>query len=961
MSKILQSGLRGACLIVLFVSLFAFPASLEAGGGVFVVNTVDDLSDGICDSSHCSLREAIIKVNTNPGPQYIYFDIPGPGPHEIALCSMLPPLTDDGTLIDGTTEPDYSSGWPAVVLKPGIHTLSVFPGCTPPPIGLWIQGSDIIIRGLSIVGFSSPSSSVAAGIVIHMGTSNTIEQNFIGMDAAGTPVGNHDGILIGYSGQIIRDNRISGNVNGIHALGDSHQIRSNFIGTDPTGMTTSASLGNEVGILIEPPSSAVEIGGTIPAWSNIISGNDVGVEIRSDGNILLGNRIGTDTAGLSGLGNDTGALIRGDGNTIEGNLISDNNVGLILIGHINQVSSNFIGTDLSGDMVIPNDTGIHVVGHENVIGGAIPISVPPGTSAGNIISGNLTGVYLGPSAQNNHIYGNKIGAANSADTALPNHTGIELEGAANNTIGSTHLPHEANWVFYNHGDGIRFITSASGNLVTGNYIAFNERGITAGATTGISIANTFHNNSIYTNDFLGIDLFPWGVTPNDPGDVDLGANDLLNFPEITSASQTTVEGIACPGCVVEIFESDHDPSDHGEGISPLNEGTANEFGEFSLSIDPIHSITYCDKITATNTDSIGNTSEFSLNALVTPCFTLNTPLLILVGLLFVFGGGIAGRSIGRGRNRSPAGSAAGGAAAGALIGAGLIAASSLLPPVQINFGDTSPPRAGPSAVLPSCSIFLDPDEVTPPDGAVMDDANFNLEWGWAADPPQSPIRWIVELQGARETELSQTSEGFSLPFAAFGLSPTPGSRFQWRLIGEQNPTGGQEWQVFCEPSPWLSFQIGSLPPLNIAPWPTEQEQEPEPTPTATPTPPPPATEEACTYVALENTFCRASDYVESEEIAILLQGEMAEILAINPEFTHGRFLVASQQRCWIWLGLMDGPQNPVEACGVPVIEPPTPPPPPACSPNLDQEMCEASGGTWFSEGAAAAPHCECPG
>ncbi|MCJ7823928.1 MAG: CSLREA domain-containing protein, partial [Anaerolineales bacterium] len=103
MSKTLQSGLKGASLIVLFVCLFAMPASLEAGGGVFIVNTVDDLNDGVCDSSHCSLREAIIPVNTHPGAQYIYFDIPGPGPHEIALCSMLPALTDAGTLIDGTT------------------------------------------------------------------------------------------------------------------------------------------------------------------------------------------------------------------------------------------------------------------------------------------------------------------------------------------------------------------------------------------------------------------------------------------------------------------------------------------------------------------------------------------------------------------------------------------------------------------------------------------------------------------------------------------------------------------------------------------------------------------------------------------------------------------------------------------------------------------------------------------
>jgi len=79
------------CLILMIAissAFLLFPSTAKAGGGAWIVNTVDDTDDGICDSAHCSLREAINHVNTLAGNQLIWFDIPGPAPHIIQLCSL---------------------------------------------------------------------------------------------------------------------------------------------------------------------------------------------------------------------------------------------------------------------------------------------------------------------------------------------------------------------------------------------------------------------------------------------------------------------------------------------------------------------------------------------------------------------------------------------------------------------------------------------------------------------------------------------------------------------------------------------------------------------------------------------------------------------------------------------------------------------------------------------------------
>src|SRR5262249_8006852 len=100
-------------------------------------------------------------------------------------------------------------------------------------------------------------------------------------------------------------------------------------------------------------------------------------------------------------------------------------------------------------------------------------------------------------------------------------------------------------------------------------------------TSGVRVAsgrgNWIRNNSIHDNTALGIDLDPAGVTPNDPGDGDTGANDLLNRPIVTAKTMggstfVTVTFNGLPNSYYEFDISSNtapDPSGYGEGENNL--------------------------------------------------------------------------------------------------------------------------------------------------------------------------------------------------------------------------------------------------------------------------------------------------------------------------------------------------------------------------------------------------------
>ena len=686
------------------LAILLLPSSFgESGGSGWFVNTVDDMDDGLCDAVHCSLREAINISNATAGQQMISFDIPGTTPHTIELCDALPAITDPA-IVDGLLEPDYPyNGGPVVAIAPGQGAT-----CSAPPYGLWIEASNTIVRGMSIVGFDVPAAPISGGIIVHAGSGSMIKNSYIGLLPGGTPWGNRNGILLGSADHQMQENIISGNTYGIHALLGGQTIIANRIGTDPEAMSTSLALRNTIGIYIEQGADNNLIG--LSGTGNVISGNGNGIYLASLGNQIHGNMIGTNRTGTSALGNSVGIHASQTTYTVIGgpdpgkrNVISGNISG-ISIGGYSTVQGNLIGTNSSGSAAIPNQTGISVQSASYVLIGGT------GTGQGNVISGNSNaGIILHDFATHVEVVSNKIGTDISGTNPLGNGRGIFIQGN-DNFIGHI-ATGGGNTIAYNQDEGVLLAWSASHNFIEVNTI--HDNGVGVFAMDDTTSANPFTQNIIYGNTALGLDLAPVGVNLNDPGDADSGANLRLNYPDFTTVSTTAAEGTSCHGCTVEVFKSDNDPSGNGEAESLIGSVVAGPYGDFSITYPS--ALATCDRITATTTDVSGNTSEFSPNSTVGLCFFLDPSWFFLIEITIFIIIWFAAIALGRRAGRPVGQAAAAGGAAGLVVALGAFGLMSVLPNFELNFPRSGSPEA-PSS-LPACESFLAPGSMTPFEGA----------------------------------------------------------------------------------------------------------------------------------------------------------------------------------------------------------------------------------------------------
>ena len=194
------------------------------------------------------------------------------------------------------------------------------------------------------------------------------------------------------------------------------------------------------------------------------------------GNAVTGNTASGVLINVGASSNLIGTDGDGTNDANEGNLISDNATGILVSGvgtDGNLVQGNFIGTDASGLGALPNTLdGIRIADSAsgNIIGGEI-------FATGNIVSGNTRhGVYVTGTANNTQISGNFIGAAANGTAALPNLSGVVLEGF-NNIVGVVDDASQGNLISGNLNHGVLIIAEAAdGNRIAGNLIGTTQNG-----------------------------------------------------------------------------------------------------------------------------------------------------------------------------------------------------------------------------------------------------------------------------------------------------------------------------------------------------------------------------------------------------------------------------------------------------------------------------------------------------
>ncbi|HWX21912.1 MAG TPA: HYR domain-containing protein [Candidatus Binatia bacterium] len=281
-------------------------------------------------------------------------------------------------------------------------------------------------------------------------------------------------------------------------------------------------------------------------------------------------------------------------NTVRGLVFSRFGTAIRLLSNgYNIIQGNFIGVDFTGTNQAANTgDGLYVSSPGNFIGGTTP-------GVANVLGGNAgNGIQIATSAAiSNSVQGNFIGIA--ADGLTPVGNGLSgvlfSDQASRNSIGGTAV-----------GEG--------------NFIAFNgHNGITLSATAGQR--NALLGNRIFSDGALGIDLGDDGVTLNGTGNTN-GPNQAQSFPVLTDAQAiagtTTIYGGATgppnvPGRIEFFLNDAPNPSGYGEGklfigaifVSFDANGAASFAAPFPLDA------AYTQFITATATDSRGNTSEFS--------------------------------------------------------------------------------------------------------------------------------------------------------------------------------------------------------------------------------------------------------------------------------------------------------------------------------------------------------------
>ena len=220
-----------------------------------------------------------------------------------------------------------------------------------------------------------------------------------------------------------------------------------------------------------------------------------------------------------------------------------------------------------------------------------------------MISGNGSDGVDIVGVSDNLIEGNLIGTGADGIDALGNGAGgvSAFYGASDNTIGG--------------------LAAGAGNVIANNE---SRPGVNIGASNSDDCpGNEILSNSIYNNPGWVSTSASTGVNQNMPGGPFQGPNDLQNYPVLTEVFTVSGVGTVVVGTLnsapdatftLQFFDNPTaDPSGYGAGPDPARHHDRDDGrnGNASFTANFTVSVNAGDAISATATDSSGDTSEFA--------------------------------------------------------------------------------------------------------------------------------------------------------------------------------------------------------------------------------------------------------------------------------------------------------------------------------------------------------------
>lgn len=261
--------------------------------------------------------------------------------------------------------------------------------------------------------------------------------------------------------------------------------------------------------------------------------------------------------------------------------------GILVNGSYARILGNYIGTDPGGMSAYGNGSGVRIQSGYAVIGTGSPAD-------SNLITGNGTGIWSqsGATVTNNQIGGRRDGTAGVANTGR----GVFFNASSYTT------------------------NSVQSNVIRGNGL----QGVSVDSAT---LARVYlGSNQIYGNGGIAFDLLDDGPTPNDetgpPYDTDVGPNQLLNYPVITSVTQsggaTTFSGyvksVANADVTIQVFANSSASSNtEGETFLTTISGVLDSTGYmgFSYTVGGLYSNISAQMTADTCGDGCIYSSEYS--------------------------------------------------------------------------------------------------------------------------------------------------------------------------------------------------------------------------------------------------------------------------------------------------------------------------------------------------------------